>query len=150
MTNWEVCVDIANLLRSLDIPLQNIRWAHPNIVDPTLKFYDRGMRNYKENQIKIWAEEFEKIGFNIEHKNNLLKKFADLNRENWIKHSSGNKKLNGKSLSSIHHKFYWETKELEKKKQSHPDENQTSIPTKIRGKHFDSWKEIAKELDYHE
>jgi len=150
MTNWEICIDIANLLKELNIPIQNIRWAHPNIVDPTLKFYNKGMRNYKEHQIKIWAEEFEKIGFNIEHKNKLLKKFADLNRKNWGKYSSKTKKLKCKSLEEIHHKYYWETKELEKKKQSHPDENHSSVYPKIRGKHFDNWKEIAKELGYHE
>jgi hypothetical protein len=150
MSNWEICIDIVNLLKDLDVPVQNIRWAHPNIVDPTLKFYNKGMRNYKEHQIKIWAEEFEKIGFNIEHKNKLLKKFADLNRKNWIKYSSKTKKMKGKPISEIHHKYYWETKEIEKKKQSHPDESHPSIHPKIRGKHFDSWKQIAKELGYYE
>ena len=150
MTNWDSCVDIANLLKELNVPVQNIRWAHPNIVDPTLKFYNRGMRNYKEHQIKVWAEEFERIGFNIEHKNKLLKKFADINRKNWKKYASKSKKLKNRELSEIHHRFYWETKEIEKKKQSHPDENHPSIHPKIRGKHFDSWKQIARELGYHE
>ncbi len=150
MTNWDSCVDIANLLKDLYVPVQNIRWAHPNIVDPTLKFYNRGIRNYKEHQIKVWAEEFEKIGFNIEHKNTLLKKFADANRKNWKKFVSENPKLRNKRLSDIHHRFYWETKEIKKKKQSHPDENHSSIHPKIRGKHFDSWRQIASELGYHE
>ncbi len=148
MTNWEVCIDIANLLKELDIPVHTIRWAHPNIVDSNLKYYNKGNRNYKEHQIKIWAEEFEKVGFNIEHKNRLLKKFADLNRANWIKHSP--KKMRGKPISEKHHKYYWETREIKKKKQSHPDENHPSIHPKIRGKHFDSWRTIAKELGYHE
>ncbi|ODS37898.1 MAG: hypothetical protein A7315_13095 [Candidatus Altiarchaeales archaeon WOR_SM1_79] len=150
MTNWESCIDISNLLKDLDVPVQTIRFAHPNIVDPTLKFYNKGMRNYKEHQIKIWAEEFEKIGFNIEHKNKLLKKFADLNRKNWEKYASQTKKYKGKPISEAHHKFYWETRDIKKKKQKHPDENHPSIHPKIRGKHFDSWKEIAKELGYHE
>jgi len=150
MTNWDLCIDIANLLKDLDVPIHTIRFAHPNIVDPTLKFYKRGMRNYKEHQIKIWAEEFEKIGFNIEHKNKLLKKFADLNRKNWKKYASKSKKYKGKPISEAHHKYYWETRDITKKKQKHPDENHPSIHPKIRGKHFDSWKEIAKELGYHE
>ncbi|MEW5896179.1 MAG: hypothetical protein AB1668_00670 [Nanoarchaeota archaeon] len=150
MTNWELCIDIANLLKGLDVPVHTIRFAHPNIVDPTLKFYNRGMRNYKEHQIKVWAEEFEKIGFNIEHKNRLLKRFADLNRKNWKKYASKSKKYKGKPISEVHHRYYWETKEIEKRKQKHPDENHPSIHPKIRGRHFDSWKDIAKELGYHE
>lgn len=26
--NWELVVDFANLLRSVDVPVQNIDWAH--------------------------------------------------------------------------------------------------------------------------
>ena len=138
MTNWDVCIGIANLLKNLNVPVQTIRFAHPNIVDPTLKFYNKGMRNYKEHQIKVWAEEFEKIGFNIDHKNKLLKKFADTNRKNWKEFSKDSKKYKDKPISEAHHKFYWETRDIKKNKQSHPDENHPSIHPKIRGKHFDS------------
>ena len=150
MTNWDVCIDLANLLKDLNVPIQTIRFAHPNIVDPTLKFYNRNMRNYKEHQIKVWAEEFEKIGFNIEHKNVLLKKFAETNRKNWNEFNKDSKKYKDKPISEVHHRFYWETKNIKKKKQDHPDENHQSIHPKIRGKHFDSWKDIAKELGYNE
>ena len=150
MTNWDVCIDVANLLKELNVPVQTIRFAHPNIVDPTLKFYNKGMRNYKEHQIKIWAEEFEKVGFNIDHKNKLLKKFADTNRKNWKEYSKDSKKYKDKPISESHHRFYWETKDIKRTKQKHPDENHPSIHPKIRGKHFDSWKDIAKELGYNE
>ena len=150
MDNWEIIIDLANLLKDLDVPIQNIRWAHPNIVDPTLKFYNKGMRNYKEHQIKIYADEFEKIGFNIYHKNELLKKYIEINKKNWEKHLGKMKKQGCKNLKEFHHKHYWETKELERIKKPHPDENHEKIPIKIRGKHFDNWKQIAKELDYHE
>ncbi|MFX0141254.1 MAG: hypothetical protein ACFFDN_46875, partial [Candidatus Hodarchaeota archaeon] len=81
MVNWDLCIDVCNLLKELNVPVQTIRFAHPNIVDPNLKKYNEGMKEFwnKEHQIKIWAEEFEKIGFNIDHKNRLLKKFANLN-----------------------------------------------------------------------
>lgn len=114
------------------------------------KFYNRNIRNYKEHQIKIWAEEFEKIGFNIEHKNTLLKKFADLNRKNWKEHSKASMKYKDNPISEVHHKFYWETMSNKKVKQKHPDEDHPSVYPKIRGKHYDSWKDIAKELGYHE
>ena len=32
----------------------------------------------------------------------------------------------------------------------HPMENDDSLPEKIRGKHFDSWTQLAKELGYGE
>ena len=162
MDNWMLVVDIANLLKDLDIPIHVIRWAHPNFVDPNLKFYKKGMRNYKEHQIKIWAEEFEKIGFSIEHKNKLLKKYAQINLVSWdeyykdkIKHAKTNKtKQNYKSkignIEEFHHKFYWKTKDISKNKPIHPDENHNKIHSKIRGRHFNSWKKIAKELGYHE
>lgn len=141
MDNWDLTIDIANLLKSLDIPIQTIRFAHPNLVDTSGKDYAKGVRNYKEHQIKIWAEEFGKIGFNIEHKNKLLEKYADENRKNWDKSTP---------IEQNHHRFYWETREIEKTKPRHPDENNPRIHPEIRGKHFDSWKEIAKRLGYYE
>ena len=145
MVNWDLCIDIANLLKTLNVPIQTIRFAHPNIVDPNLKRYNAGYKEFwnKEHQIKIWAEEFEKIGFNIEHKNKLLKRFAESNRKNWKKSNKN------KSISEAHHKFYWETRELNKKKKPHPEEKSSKLPPKVR-KHFDSWKQIARELGYHE
>lgn len=142
MDNWDMAVGVARLLKDLDVPVQDIRWAHPNFVDPRAIKYKKGSRNtYKEHQIKIWAEEFEKIGFSIDHKNSLLKNFADKNRRNWPRKVS---------IEKSHHKFYWKTRNRENPKKRHPDENNPSIHPKIRGRHFDSWKEIASELGYHE
>jgi len=140
--NWEVVADVANLLETLDVPVQTIRWGHPNFVDPSQKYYRQGVHNYKEHQIKIWAEEFEKIGFTIEHKNQLLHTFAKINHEE-------HKKL-GKSqtLSQEHHRYFWQTRDTAKKTAPHPDEHLASIPSSLRGRHFNSWKEIAIELGY--
>lgn len=151
MGNWGLCIDVAILLQSLDVPIQTIRFAHPNIVDPNLKKYSEGYKEFwnKEHQIKIWAEEFEKIGFSIAHKDKLLKKFAELNRKNWVVFSKKSKKYTGEPISVVHHKFYWQTKEITRKKNKHPEEKSTKLPFKVR-KHFNSWKEMAKELGYHD
>lgn len=138
MDNWDLTIDIANLLKTLNITVQTIRFAHPNMVDTYGIAYSKGVRNYKEHQIKIWAEEFEKIGFNIDHKNRLLKKYADLNRSNWA----------GKNSIESRHKYYWNTIPRIKIKPAHPDENNPRIHPKIKGKHFNSWQEIARELGY--
>lgn len=46
------------------------------------------------------------------------------------------------------HQFYWEKPIRQRNKPIHPMENDESLPEKIKGKHFDSWTQIAKELGY--
>jgi len=160
--NWFLVIDIGNLLYSLNVPIQTIDWGHPNMRDSGLGDYNKGKINvwFREHQIKIYADEFEKIGFRIVHKMKALKSLAEKNRIEWDKEM--NEKIkNAKSESQIekykkmlghielaHHKFYWETKNIQKKKPIHPMENSEKIPAIIRGKHFDSWKEICKALGY--
>ena len=40
--NWGLVVDFCNLLKSIDIPVQAIDWAHPNMRDGHLKKYNEG------------------------------------------------------------------------------------------------------------
>lgn len=162
--NWYLVIDICNLLKDLDVPVQTIDWGHPNIRDSNSKEYNMGKPNawFREHQIKIFADEFEKIGFYIEHKKRALKKLADKNKEEWDKYcklkakESKSEKLKSKwlekisNLDKLHHKFYWEGRDHTKTKPTHPMENSELIPPKIRGRHFNSWIEIAKELGYNE
>lgn len=161
--NWYMVVDIGNLLIDLDVPIHNIDWAHPNMRDSNLKQYNKGNKMfwYKEHQIKIFADEYEKIGFKIVHKLRALKTLADKNRKEYdadLKAKMNNtdstvrrkkyKNMLG-HIDRIHHKYYWETREVNKKsKPSHPMESSDKIPAEIRGKHFDSWKEICVVLGY--
>lgn len=143
--NWQIVIDICNLLKSVDIPVQSIDWAHPNMRDGNLKKYNAGEINFwkKEHQIKIWANEFITIGFGVIHKQQALEMFSD---ELIAAYIGLNKNLQKKT-----HKYYWESKRKSNKiKPIHPGENDELIPLKIRGKHFDSWIEIAKELGYYE
>ncbi len=140
--NWFMVVDICNLLKDVDITVQSIDWAHPNMRDGNLKKYNEGSPNFwkKEHQIKIYANEFLPIGFSVIHKNQALKKFSD-------ELVAGYKK-DGKQASDITHLFYWQGRGKIKVKSPHPCENDNFIPDKIRGKHYNSWKEIAKDLGY--
>lgn len=143
--NWQMVIDICNLLKSIDIPVQNIDWAHPNMRDGNLKKYNLGNANFwkKEHQVKIWANEFMPIGFGIIHKQQALEMFND---ELITGYNS-----DGKDAFAITHKFYWEKhNKNNKSKPPHPCENDGFIPKSIRGKHFNSWTEIAKELGYGE
>lgn len=136
--NWYMVIDIANILKDIDVPVQNIDFGHPNFRDPKLKKYNLGQTLYwkKEHQIKIFANEFLPIGFNIKHKQDALEKYA----EELLKYN------NPRST----HKFYWEKSTRKKNRPIHPGENDESLPIEIRGKHFDSWTELAGALGYGE
>lgn len=134
--NWQLVIDIANMLKDLDVPVQTIDFGHPNFRDSNLKKYNEGKPYYwkKEHQVKVWANEFLPIGFNIVHKQRALEKYAD----ELLEYLDENKT----------HKFYWEKTSRNKDKPVHPMENDESLPSCIRGKHFESWTELAKELGY--
>ncbi len=143
--NWQLVVDICNILKSINIPVQTIDWAHPNIRDGKLTKYNDGHHNFwkKEHQIKIWANEFLSVGFGVIHKQQALDTYAN----ELIAGISST----GKNVVSKTHKFYWEgQRSIVKIKPSHPSEHDDFIPATIRGKHYNSWKEIAKDLGYAE
>lgn len=142
--NWELVIDFCNLLKSIDIPVQNIDWGHPNMRDGNLKKYLEGKTDFwkKEHQVKVWALEFETIGFGVIHKQEALDFFAGKHRDFL------NEEI-GKDASSLH-KYYWELTKRTKVKPLHPSENDTFIPERIRGRHFDSWQDIANQLGYNE
>lgn len=134
--NWYMVIDIANMLKTVDIPVQTIDFGHPNFRDSNLDKYNEGRPNYwkKEHQIKIFANEFLSIGFNIKHKQEALEKYA----EELLEFIDSEKT----------HKFYWDKSIRRKNKPSHPAENDASLPIEIRGKHFDSWQDLAGILGY--
>lgn len=142
--NWELVIDFCNLLKSVDIPVQNIDWGHPNMRDGNLKKYKEGKPDFwkKEHQVKVWALEFEPVGFGVIHKQEALDYFAQ-EHETYIGRE-GDKKSGLEAL----HRYYWELNGRRKQKPAHPGENDSFIPEAIRGKHFDSWQDIANELGY--
>ena len=134
--NWYMVIDISNMLKRVDIPVQTIDWGHPNFRDSNLEKYNEGKINFwkKEHQVKICANEFLPIGFNIKHKEDALEKYAEETLEF----------IDPKKT----HKFYWEKNLRRQKRKSHPGEKDPSLPAEIRGKHFESWADLALELGY--
>lgn len=134
--NWFMVIDIANLLRDVDVPVQTIDFGHPNFRDCELKKYNDGKPNFwkKEHQVKIFANEFLPIGFNIKHKQDALERYSD--------------ELLEFIDSEKTHKFYWEKSIRVRNKPHHPGEDDPCLPIEIRGKHFDSWTELAEFLGY--
>lgn len=142
--NWGLVVDFCNMLKSVDIPVQNIDWAHPNMRDGKLVKYNQGNHDFwkKEHQVKVWAIEYEPIGFAVIHKQEALSVFADEHRV-WLQGQ-------GKTPEDITHRYYWEAHGKGKAKPRHPGETDMFLPAEIRGMHFDSWKDIAEKLGYSE
>lgn len=140
--NWELVIDFCNLLKSVDIPVQAIDWAHPNMRDGNLKKYREGKLDFwkKEHQVKIWALEYQPIGFVILHKQQALDFFADVQLKSYTDR--------GKDARAHLHRYYWEIAQKAHKKGQHPCENDEFIPKEIRGNHYDSWRDIAKDLGY--
>lgn len=139
--NWYLVIDIANLLKSLDIPIQTIDFAHPNLRDGNMVKYNQGKINFwkKEHQIKIWAQEYLPVGFKVSHKQRALELFA----QEQMQHSTQSEIINL-------HKFYWENAPRSKTRADHPAVDDNSIPSKIRGRQMSGWQQIANELGYNE
>ena len=136
--NWYMVIDIANMLKAVDVPVQTIDFGHPNFRDGDLKKYNQGKPYFwkKEHQVKIFANEFLPIGFNIKHKQEALEKYS----EELLEFIDPAKT----------HKFYWEKPIRRRTRPNHPHENDPSLPEEIRGKHFESWTDIARLLGYGE
>lgn len=134
--NWYMVIDIANMLKEVDIPVQTIDFGHPNFRDGELRKYNEGKPFFwkKEHQLKIFANEFLPVGFNIKHKQEALEKYS----EELLEFIDPTKT----------HKFYWEKPIHRKIRPNHPHENDISLPEEIRGKHFDSWTDVARLLGY--
>lgn len=130
--NWRLPVQICHLLQDhLEIPVDVIQWGHPNTRDPNLKEYNKGRKDAwtREHQIKVFADDFEKIGFYMSHKQEILEELAEYNRKKRFKKA----------------KFCNPPKQR-KKKLKHPSENSKKLPKEIRGKHYDSYWEICADL----
>ena len=136
--NWYMVIDIANMLKDVDVPVQTIDFGHPNFRDGDMKKYNQGKPYFwkKEHQVKIFANEFLPIGFNINHKQDALEKYS----EELLEFIDPAKT----------HKFYWEKTIRRKVRPNHPHENDEYLPIEIRGKHFESWTDLARMLGYGE
>ena len=142
--NWYLVVDFCNLLKSIDIPVQAIDWAHPNMRDGNLVKFNQGKPDFwkKEHQVKVWALEYQPVGFVVLHKQQALDYFAQEQKRPYT--------MQGKDPAVRLHKYYWELTQKKRDKPHHPGEDDEFIPAIIRGKHYDSWTDIAEDLGYKE
>lgn len=113
-SRWYIPVETCNLVQSmLSMHVWMINWGHPNI---------RGVNSYRgqNHQLRIGTKEFGQIGFRLDFKKKALQQ-----------------QLKSCKKSTHHCPFdLKEAKERIFKCTSH-NENDTDIPSKIRGLHFD-------------
>lgn len=130
-SNWKSPVQLCHLLQDyLGVPVELIQWGHPNTRDPSLKEYKAGRKDAwaREHQLKVFADDFLKIGFYMTHKQAVLEELADYNIKKF-----------GKA------KFCTPPKP-KKSKPKHPSENSDKLPQELKGKHYNSYWEICADL----
>ncbi len=123
--NWKLPVQICRILQeSLNIPVDNIIWGHPNLRTPTRP---RSHSWTKEHRIRFYSKHFIRIGFGLEFKQKILEMFVQ--RDNQI----------NKTTPS----FCWPDKKPRiKSKPLHPDEHSDKLPSQVR-KHICNFREIC-------
>ncbi len=127
--NWFLPPQLCELLQSLDVAVQYIGYGHPNLRAGKTKKTTTSWA--KEHQMKIYAEDFEKVGFYISHKNEALEELSEYN----------------KSTFTNKQKLCDGTSKRKRVKNNHPHETHDKLPDEIQGKHFNGFKEICKCLN---
>ena len=127
--NVKLTNDIDNLLYSaFSLPIQTIRWSHPNIVDSNLEYYFGPSREAwaKENQIKFYPELYKIFTPKIIHKNQMMEEQIQFNENNYSHYKSNSYEKRNLSL-----------KNLNKIAAIHPEENSLKLDPELRGRHID-------------
>ena len=122
--NWFLVLDIYKLLEGMGVPVQGIDFGHPNFRDPQA----RGRTNAwaKEHQVKIYANQFLRIGSYLSHKQEVLEALAKMNKEGL-----------GDSVQESR----------VRPKKENPGEKSKKLPKFLQGKHFDHYLELLEALE---
>jgi len=127
--NWRLPVQLCKLLQeNLGVSVSNILWGHPNLRGPS------GAPGWaKETRIRIYAQDFEPIGFHFQYKQEVFKEFLEHNRRDGM--------LPAKPCNP-------KIKRIRKggRKPKHRDESAPSLPPEIRGRHFNAYFKLCQAL----
>jgi hypothetical protein len=127
--NWKLPVQFCRILQDcLSIPVDTIRWGHPNIVDGSLKDFDEsGYTAMREHQLKIFAEYFDPEFHKFEYKKLIHEELSIYN----------------KGIGFVKNDQCIPPKSRLRVKSYHPLENHPQIPSQIREQHFDAFWQIC-------
>jgi hypothetical protein len=107
------------LQEKLNVKVHNVLWGHPNL---------RGQTGWaKEHRIRIFADDFQPIGYGFGYKQELLNNLILMNR-----------KLGARETSFCNPKI----KKVRRKKDHYKDERSKNLPPEVR-KHFNSYFDIC-------
>ena len=130
--NLKLTNDIDNFLyKAFRLPVQTIRWAHPNIVDGNLEyFFSSNISAWaKESQIKFYPELYKIFTPKIIHKKEMMEELVLFNEKHYSNIASNSYEESITSLTS-----------LKKLTAKHPEEKSVKLATELRGRHIDrSW-----------
>ena len=121
--NWLLPIELCRMMQEdLDVMVDGILWGHPNVRAPNMP----NSRSWaKEHRMRVFATEFQKVGFRFEFKNEILGEFVKWNQT--------------KPLSL---KYCWANKGRERAKPAHNGESDQRIPIGQR-QHFNSFRGIC-------
>jgi len=132
--NWLLPIQVCRILQQdLGVPVRLIQWGHPNTREPTCTDVSADHTGWaREHQIKIYAHDFQKVGFSFSFKREILDELAQYNIERKGAHQSRFCDPRRKKVRKI--------------KAKHPCEGSDRLPPELRGRHFDSYWQICKRL----
>ena len=117
-SNWNLPVQMCRLLQeNLNIKVLHILYGHPSMG-----------RGFREHRMRIYPEEFIKIGYGFNFKQDILRALLE---DNLAKFQNNIKQCNPK------------TKKVTQKKDKNIDEKNDRLPTHLR-KHFNTYWQICK------
>lgn len=132
--NWSLPVRLCSLLQDrAHVPVQNILWGHPNLRNPQVKGGSEAWS--REHQIRIYADDFRKIGFYISHKTEVLKILA---AENETRFQARTSRFCNPAEGGKRYRERW--------KKKHPGENAKTLPPELKGKHCNTYWEICSAM----
>lgn len=131
-SNWLLPVQLCTLMQtSLKVPVGEILWGHPNLRDPKCRYPKRDA--FREHQLRVFCEAFQSIGFSLDYKNAILNEFAE----------EDSRSRDMPAQISYH---YLGKKHRQRPKSKHPQERSRKLPPEIRGKHYDYFWEICRDI----
>jgi hypothetical protein len=128
MNNWHLPLEICQLLqKDLKVPIQCILWGHPNTRDPKAR---RKSIPVGEHQIRVLADAFHPIGFHIKSKAEAFSRLAEFD----LVAKPASRYCNPLALRDL------------PRAKPHPREDSLEIPKQVRGRHFNSNREICRAI----
>jgi hypothetical protein len=126
--NWRLPIQVCRLLQEcLNVKVQHVLFGHPNIRTSSRRTSQQWA---KEHRLRIFAEDFESIGFNFPYKQQIFAEMVEYNKRN--------RRYDSKKCNP-------QIKKIRSKKPRHPAERDSRLPREVR-KHFNAAFEICMAL----